>query len=64
MEYRTTSTPVLRPNDDTDVTTWELPNGAIARLGRGQIGRMAFSPDQTNLLLQHVLVAGCTILIQ
>ena len=28
-----------------DVTTWLLPEGAIARLGRGSEPRMAFSPD-------------------
>ncbi len=32
-----------------DVTTWALPEGAIARLGRGQIGKMEFSPDGTHL---------------
>ncbi len=28
-----------------DVTTWALPDGAIARLGRGSVRDMAFSPD-------------------
>ena len=28
-----------------DVTTWALPEGAIARLGRGREPDMAFSPD-------------------
>ncbi len=28
-----------------DVTTWALPEGAIARLGRGSVRDMAFSPD-------------------
>ena len=28
-----------------DVTTWALPEGAVARLGRGGIRDMAFSPD-------------------
>ena len=28
-----------------DVTTWALPEGAIARLGRGSVRGMAFSPD-------------------
>ena len=28
-----------------DVTTWALPEGAIARLGRGRIKDVAFSPD-------------------
>ncbi len=32
-------------SDNTDVTTWELPDGAIARLGRGWVRRdIAFSP--------------------
>jgi WD40 repeat protein len=31
--------------DDSDVATWALPEGAIARLGRGSVGNMAFSPD-------------------
>lgn len=35
--------------DRHDVTTWGLPDGATARLGRGQIGRMSFSPDGTHL---------------
>ena len=34
----------LRAGGD-DVTTWVLPEGAIARLGRGSIRDMAFSPD-------------------
>ena len=31
--------------DGEDVTTWALSEGAIARLGRGNVGSMAFSPD-------------------
>ena len=31
--------------DDSDVATWALPEGAIARLGRGGVSDMAFSPD-------------------
>lgn len=49
MENRGSLSPALRPIEDTDVTTWELPEGAIARLGRGQIGKIAFSPDGTHL---------------
>ena len=30
---------------DTDVTTWALPEGAIARLGRGRVDAVEFSPD-------------------
>ncbi|MCG9128769.1 WD40 repeat domain-containing protein [Candidatus Poribacteria bacterium] len=57
MENKTTSTSVLTPFDDTDVTTWHLPKGAIARLGRGQIGRMTFSPDGTQLAVSTRI--GC-----
>ena len=46
MENKTTSTPVLRPHGDTDVTTWELPDDAITRLGQGGImGDIIHSPD-------------------
>ena len=30
---------------DTDVTTWALPEGAIARLGRGRVETLGLSPD-------------------
>ena len=30
---------------DTDVTTWALPEGAIARLGRGRVETLVSSPD-------------------
>ena len=30
--------------DDTEAT-WALPEGAVARLGRGSLRDMAFSPD-------------------
>ena len=49
MENRQSLTPALRPVEDTDVTTWELPDGAIARLGPGLIFGMAFSPDKASL---------------
>ena len=49
MENKTTSTPVLRPIDDTDVTTWELPDGAIARFGQGIRHDVEFSPDSRYL---------------
>lgn len=45
MENRTASTPALRPLDDTDVTTWELPDGAIARFGQGVRLDVEFSSD-------------------
>ena len=31
--------------DDSNITTWTLPEGAIARLGRGSLRDIAFSPD-------------------
>ncbi len=49
MENRQPLTPALRSVEDTDVTTWKLPDGAIARLGQGLIFAMAFSPDNASL---------------
>ena len=49
MENRQSGIPALRPVEDTDVTTWELPDGAIARLGQGLIFDMTFSPDNASL---------------
>ena len=34
---------------NSDATTWALPEGAIARLGRGRIVDLAFSPDGESL---------------
>ncbi|RKU32950.1 hypothetical protein C6495_09950, partial [Candidatus Poribacteria bacterium] len=34
---------------NSDVTTWALPEGAMARLGRGDVFALAFSPDKTHL---------------
>ncbi len=45
MPDKTTSNLILRPLNDTDVTTWELPEGAITRLGRGRLVNISFSPD-------------------
>lgn len=49
MGNRTVLTPALRPLHDTDVTTWELPEGALARLGRGLRLDIEFSHDATYL---------------
>lgn len=57
MEKRTTLTPALRPLDDTDVTTWKLPEGAIARLGRGSLFDLSFSPDGRYLAVATTI--GC-----
>ncbi|MYA69427.1 hypothetical protein F4009_23355 [Candidatus Poribacteria bacterium] len=45
MENRRTTIPALRPIEDTDVATWELPEGAIGRLGQGLPLDVEFSPD-------------------
>lgn len=57
MENRTAFTPALRSLDDTDVTTWELPEGAIARLGRGRLFDLSFSPDGRYLAVATTI--GC-----
>ena len=49
MENRKPVTPALKPLDNTDVITWELPEDAIARLGQGLIFDMTFSPDNASL---------------
>ncbi len=36
---------------DTDVTTWALPAGAVARLGRGRVQDIAFSPQGHHLAI-------------
>ena len=45
MENRKIRATTLSGPDDTDVTTWALPEGAIARLGQGSVRDMAFSPN-------------------
>ena len=42
---------------DTDVTTWKLPEGAIARLGRGVLRDISFSPDGKYLAVATFI--GC-----
>ena len=47
-----------KQTDNTDVTTWALPEDAIARLGRGCVSKsMAFSPDSAHLVVATAL--GC-----
>ena len=41
--------------DGDDVTTWALPEGAVARLGRGCNASMAFSPDEKHLVIGNSL---------
>ena len=45
MEKKKLVTPAPIGAVGNDGTTWALPEGAIARLGRGNVGSMAFSPD-------------------
>ena len=45
MANRRTTIPALRSPEDTDVATWELPEGAIGRLGQGLPLDVEFSPD-------------------
>lgn len=49
MEGKMFQIPTAVDVNGDDVTTLALPEGAVARLGRGQIGRMAFSPDGSHL---------------
>ena len=45
MENKNSAAAALSSIDGEDVTTWALPEGAIARLGRGSVRGRAFSPD-------------------
>ena len=51
MENRNSFAPVPCSVGGEDVTTWALPEGAIARLGRGKGSDMAFSPDKHYLTI-------------
>lgn len=46
MENRKPVISALKPLDNTDTTTWGLPEGAIARLGRGVIRDIAISSEK------------------
>ncbi|MDE0400278.1 MAG: WD40 repeat domain-containing protein [Candidatus Poribacteria bacterium] len=45
MENRNTQAATPFSFDDSDIAKWTLPEGAMARLGRGSVRDMAFSPD-------------------
>ena len=45
MENRKTQAATSFSPDDSDSATWALPEGAIARFGRGKNNDVAFSPD-------------------
>ena len=51
MENRRSQTNTQTPQTDSDVTTWALPDGTIARLGKGIIADLAFSPDGESLAI-------------
>ena len=57
MENRNPSATILRPLDNTDVTTWKLPEGAIGRLARGRVTNMSFSHDGEYLAVATAI--GC-----
>ncbi len=51
MENQQLQTIAQTTQTNSDVTTWALPEGAIARLGRGIIADLAFSPDGESLAI-------------
>ena len=54
--------PALMPPENSDITTWELPDGAIARLGQGIIRRdPAYSPCGSALYSEAISGYGGTI---
>lgn len=55
MEEKKLVIPVPIGANGDDVTTWALPEGAIARLGQGEVETIAFSPDG------HYLAAGTRV---
>ncbi len=55
MESRNSLAAVPRSVEGENVTTWALPEGAIARLGRGRAGDMAFSPDGKSLAVSTAI---------
>ena len=57
MENRRLQATTQSTQTNSDVTTWELPDGAIARLGRGIIADLAFSPDGESLVVATTM--GC-----
>lgn len=57
MENQHSQTVTQITQIDNDVTTWELPEGAIARLGRGSIADLAFSPAGESLAVATTM--GC-----
>ncbi len=57
MENRRIKTNLQSTLTNSDITTWELPDGAIARLGRGGLRNISFSPDGRYLAIATSI--GC-----
>ncbi len=55
MENKKIVVPAPMCTNDDDVTTWALPEGAIARLGQGLVEDLVFSPDG------HYLAVGTRV---
>ena len=49
------ATTFLTTNLNQDSTTWNLPEGARARLGKGSINELAYSPDGTLLAIASTI---------
>ena len=46
MEKKKITIPAPTDADGNDITTWALPEGAVARLGQGKVVTITFSPDE------------------
>ena len=57
MENQGSQAITQTPQTNSNVTTWALPEGAIARLGSGIIADLAFSPDGESLAVATTM--GC-----
>ncbi len=51
MKHQILQIPRHSANRNKNVTTWALPKGAIARLGRGWVQDITFSPEGTYLIV-------------
>lgn len=51
MKSNTPAIDATLQTSKTDVTTWELPEGAIARLGRSDVNDIAFSSDEKHIAI-------------
>jgi len=60
MENQQSQTTTQSTQTNSDATTWELPEEAIGRLGRGIIADVAFSPDGESLAIATGLMRSAT----